>query len=420
MSDDSIFRQKSIEELSSPEQLDQLMQVTTTKGWVALLTFCALLGGAVLWGIVGSVPTRVQGTGVIINTGGVYDVMPLASGQIEELSVRPGDRVKEGEVIGHVKQPGLTDKIDKAQARLEELRERHNRLKQFQEKDTELQIELAKQERGSYKSSIRDAEERIAWLKEKVSSQQDLLKDGLITEKTLLRTKNELQSAQQRVDRLRSKLKQTSLQKLTSVNERQRQLSESRSQIEKLKLRVTQLREKLKSESEITSPHAGRIIEVLAEPGGLARRGRPVARLNRSGEGPQELEAMLYVPGTDGKKIKSNMDVHVSPTTVKKEEFGSINATVKRVSEFPATPARVERVLNNDRLVKMLTAKDAPYEMQADLKLDSTTFSGYEWSSSEGPETQIRSGTMCRATVTVEERRPIELVMPALKELIGV
>lgn len=419
-SKENIFRKKSIEELSSPEQLDQLMQVTTTKGWIALLTFCVLLGGSVFWGFIGRVPTRVQGTGVIIKTGGIYDVMPLASGQVTEISVRPGNRVEKGQVIAHLEQPALVDKIDKAKARLKELRDRHRRLQQFQNKGRELQIELVKQERESYRSSINDAQERISWLTEKVKSQKALLEEGLITEKTLLSTKNKLQSARQRVARLRSKLKQASLEKLTSVNQRRKELSRSRSQIEELELKVDQLEEQLKSDSEVTSPHAGRILEVLAEPGGVARRGQAIARLDRGQGGKQDLQAVLYIPGTDGKKVKSGMEVHVSPMTVKKEEFGSMKATVKRVSDFPATPARMERVLNNDQLVKMLAAKNAPYEMYASLKPDSSTFSGYKWSSSTGPKTQIRSGTMCRATVTVKERRPIELVMPALKKLFGV
>jgi HlyD family secretion protein len=416
----SVFRKKSVEELSSPDQLDQLMQVTTSKGWIALITFCAFLGAALLWGVVGSVPTRVQGTGVIIKTGGIYDVMPLASGQVTDVRVRPGDRVEKGQVIARVEQPELRDKLKQVREELEVLRSRHRRLKQFQEKDTELQVDLVKQERESYRASISDAQERIDWLTEKVDSQQNLLEEGLITKKTLLNTKNQLQSAQQRIARLRSKLKQTTLKKLTSVNQRQQEVSRSRSKIDKLELQVKQLKEQLQTDSEVTSPHAGRIIEVLVEPGGLAQRGRAIARLDRPGGGPQDLQAVVYIPGTDGKKVKSDMEVHVSPTTVKKEEFGSIKAEVSRVSEFPATPARMQRVLNNDQLVKMLAAKNAPYEMYASLKVDPSTFSGYKWSSSSGPQTHIRSGTMCQATVTVKERRPIELVMPALKKLFGV
>ena len=38
-----IFRKVALERLSSPEQLDQLMQVTSPKGWLALAGLGALL-----------------------------------------------------------------------------------------------------------------------------------------------------------------------------------------------------------------------------------------------------------------------------------------------------------------------------------------------------------------------------------------
>ncbi len=82
----TIFRKVSIERLSSPEQLDQLMQVTTTKSWVALCALGSLLIAALFWGFFGSIPTRVQGMGVLMRTGGVYDVVPLSSGQITEVN----------------------------------------------------------------------------------------------------------------------------------------------------------------------------------------------------------------------------------------------------------------------------------------------------------------------------------------------
>ena len=42
-SQDRIFRQAALDRLSSPEQLDQLMQVTTPKSWMALVAFIVLL-----------------------------------------------------------------------------------------------------------------------------------------------------------------------------------------------------------------------------------------------------------------------------------------------------------------------------------------------------------------------------------------
>ncbi len=53
-----IFRKAALERLSSPEQLDQLMQVTTPKGWLALIALAGLLVTAVILGFVGSIRSR--------------------------------------------------------------------------------------------------------------------------------------------------------------------------------------------------------------------------------------------------------------------------------------------------------------------------------------------------------------------------
>ena len=66
----TIFRKVSLERLSSPEQLDQLMQVTDPRGWLILSSFTAILVTAVTWGVFGSLPQTVAGMGKS-PTGGV-------------------------------------------------------------------------------------------------------------------------------------------------------------------------------------------------------------------------------------------------------------------------------------------------------------------------------------------------------------
>jgi hypothetical protein len=51
----NVFRKVSLDRLSSPEQLDQLMQVTDARGWIILSAFGIVLATAVLWGFLGSV-----------------------------------------------------------------------------------------------------------------------------------------------------------------------------------------------------------------------------------------------------------------------------------------------------------------------------------------------------------------------------
>ncbi|MCP3871222.1 MAG: NHLP bacteriocin system secretion protein, partial [Gammaproteobacteria bacterium] len=53
----AMFRKKALKKLSSPEQLDELLKVTTPHGWLALLALCAIVITIVLWGIFGRIPT---------------------------------------------------------------------------------------------------------------------------------------------------------------------------------------------------------------------------------------------------------------------------------------------------------------------------------------------------------------------------
>ena len=66
-----IFRKVSLARLSSPEQLDLMLRVTTPKTWIALLALWLILGAAILWGVAGRVATKAEGSGVVIRAGSV-------------------------------------------------------------------------------------------------------------------------------------------------------------------------------------------------------------------------------------------------------------------------------------------------------------------------------------------------------------
>jgi hypothetical protein len=64
-----IFRKAALERLSSPEQLDQLMQVTTPKGWLALIALTGLLVMVVIFGFVARIPITVTGQCILLDGG---------------------------------------------------------------------------------------------------------------------------------------------------------------------------------------------------------------------------------------------------------------------------------------------------------------------------------------------------------------
>ena len=49
----SIFRQKSIDKVSSPEKLDDYIRVTKPSVWMTLAAVGVLLVGTIVWGIFG-------------------------------------------------------------------------------------------------------------------------------------------------------------------------------------------------------------------------------------------------------------------------------------------------------------------------------------------------------------------------------
>lgn len=62
----SLFRQESLERLSSPEQLDQLMQIVTPKSWIPLGTLGVLVVAGLIWSVVGQIPITVSGRGLLV------------------------------------------------------------------------------------------------------------------------------------------------------------------------------------------------------------------------------------------------------------------------------------------------------------------------------------------------------------------
>jgi HlyD family secretion protein len=79
----------------------------------------------------------------------------------------------------------------------------------------------------------------------------------------------------------------------------------------------------------------------------------------------------------------------------------------------------MERVLRNEQLVKELSHAGSPIEVTADLFRDPNTRSGYRWSSPLGPPIGIFSGTLCNGNIVVDRKRPVEFVVPKIKETLG-
>ena len=62
MNTNGLFREKSLERISSPEQLDDYIRVVSPAIWLLLIGVVLLLAGVLVWASVGSIPvTNAEG-----------------------------------------------------------------------------------------------------------------------------------------------------------------------------------------------------------------------------------------------------------------------------------------------------------------------------------------------------------------------
>lgn len=121
-----VFREVSLERLSSPEQLDSLMKITSPRGWLAFVAVGLLIVCGIIWGMYGSLPTKMNGVGVLIVPGGVQNIFSSAQGQVSDVRVTVNDMVNQGDVIARMRQPALLKAIENAQNELDALQKSPN------------------------------------------------------------------------------------------------------------------------------------------------------------------------------------------------------------------------------------------------------------------------------------------------------
>lgn len=90
--DTQIFRKKSLESISSPEQLNDYLKVTNIGIWVLLASVILLLAGLFAWSTVGRLETTANGVAVVENGTAQILIYDTSKGDIKSgMTVRMGD-----------------------------------------------------------------------------------------------------------------------------------------------------------------------------------------------------------------------------------------------------------------------------------------------------------------------------------------
>ena len=417
-SPEKIFRAAALQRLSSPEQLDQLVGITRPADWLAALVIGILLGAAAIWSVIGRIPTRVSGEGILISEAGrVVDVVSAVGGRLGSVDVSVGDHVVQDQIIAQISQTEAEQRYRNAAEVLRERQHEHDELVSTIHRELDAKAADFAAQQSGLEQAIAASEQRTAYLTETVAGMEGLNAKGFTTRRELEDRRADLNTSRQRVIDARNEIQRLTTQRhdLESQREMDRLASEFR--VNEARREMERLGGTLERDSRLKSPIDGQVFEIKVSRGGVLAAGTPVVAIESEGK---NLQAIIYVPAERGKNVQPGMEVRIEPTMIKREEYGTMVGKVASISGFPVTAEGMAAVLHNEALVRQFSRDGAPYVVLVELQQDPAAASGYHWSSGAGPPVRLTTGTLARAEITTREQPPIDLVVPIMRRISGI
>lgn len=414
-----IFREQALTELQASEQLDKLIQVISPRAWVALVAFYLLLITVILWGFFGSIPTRVEGKGILlVEDGHVYNaVAPPGGGRIAEILVSERKEVKKGEAIATLEHPDIAEKLQLSKDYLEKLK--REQLDLIKQGDLEIANRSAqiKNQTESLNISLQNETKNLKDVEALVKLKEDNFKKGLVALQDIESTRRDYYAVKERLEQLQIQITQLISQEDDFKAQWRQRLKDRELTILAEQLKTNDLESSLNVSKTVVSPADGIVVNINTSVGKMVPEGGSIVTITSLGEG---LDALTFMLPHEGQRVKPGMTALISPTNIEKEEYGSMRGNVLSVSEFPEAAETIIALLHNEEITKEFVSKGAPIAIRLRVIRNPNTFSGYQWSSSQGPDRKISPGTLSDVNITVKEQPPISLIVPALKKLLGV
>lgn len=443
----NLFRTKSLEKLSSPEQLDKLIVINTPMTGIALLGGAFILIAVILWGIFARVPITEEGTGILMRDGDVKSVYADTQGVILKSNISSGDAVKKGDVLYEVGNTETTEAVERLQERIDQVESvTFYSSNDIATADTKPLIDMKTQkaklslESNAYsnqlsevKSQYNKKKEEVSSLKKEMESAEERFLNVDNTSPDYLKLQNDYSKASTAYSTALSELKsleatmmESELQasagaEAESVNiaaleeqfetAKQATLNELKSQKEQY--------EGLNSGMKIKAKSDGIVYSTLVTNGSMVSKDTEVARISEAEEG-SDFRAICYISLVDGKKIREGMEVKIYPSTYEKEEYGHMHGVVVNVDEYATSLADLYTAVGEQSLVEFFAMTGPVVEVECEIKKDPNTVSGYEWSSKRGRNVELVEGTFLGGAVIIEEVPPISMLIPKLKTFFNV
>lgn len=374
---------KFIVQLSSAEQLDRLLVIVRMPGWIALLSLLVLTFLILLWACFGRITVTSSAMGIFFNPEAIELVQSNLRGVIAEIPFKPGDIVKEGDILIVLKDPEKIIELQEAQEQIKLLEERLS-----QEKKN-----------ANEKTSIELAKNRAIYELQKKRLQELQAKPGV--EQVLYTLQVEMKNQEAAILILEQKLTHPDgilIQYDGKVEELQEKLA-------LLKRRVAGL--------SVRAPANGRILFIEVVPGEEVDFGKNILWFEK--EEMAETHSLIYsfFPLEKSGPIEPGMKALIQFNSVDANVYGKMLGSVKSVYPFStSSQGGILHALPSSELRSYLTQGRASVAVVIEPKVDRNTASGFAWTTNLGPPTRPTIGSITTVEVITEAKRPITYIIP--------
>lgn len=415
--DDRSSEFAAYDDVSSPERLDEVVRVSSPMSTIFALFLLFTLLCALTWGFAGTITTRVYGQGLILFEDARTDQVSAAgAGRVAEVLVEPGDLVSTGDVVARLSNAPVRRRLEEATRRLGELREDLAALQDARDLDLAEFDQVSSRRRESLERRIAQGEQVLENLRERLSANERLLERGLVNSAVVSELRTQIFQAMQDIEIARSALTRLDLDRDERAGNWRVQLTEARQAVSRQRALVRERQVEAEASATVVAPTHGEVVEVLVGEGSPVRAGTTVITVIEPGA---RLSTLAFMPALRAKLVEEGMDALVSPSTVRREEFGAMRGEVAFVSRFPLSSEALQARLQNPDLVRTFLAGGPPLLVRIHLR-ESAGTGGYAWTSGGEPPVEITPGTLAEVSVVTRTQRPVTLLLPALRRFLGI
>lgn len=400
-----------------PDQIDTLLSIVPKRSWIALTTIALLLGLLAAWTFFGSIPIRLEGRGLVVSKEGLFNIQAKVKGTLSELSYKPGDFVKEGDIIAKIIDPLEQVKLEAARLKVSQLTQNLADLKIKLDKEALATKETNKKALKSKEDQATQMAINVETAATEITRKQKLKDEGLIKNQEVTDAINDAAKKKTELANLKvdiSKL-QAEIAKEPPSGEYENKQKELRQAIES-----RDILEANQANYNITSPDQGKILGIFFHKGDLIELGNVVVWLEHISSETEDqsisFEIYSFFPLEKGKKITVGEAVEVDLSMVNVQEYGSMLGKVKSVSPYAISRENLMDSIRNKELVDYLMQESTAMQQVTIVPdLDPSTPSGLRWTSGTGPDTKITTGSLATVKVTIDRLRPIYFIAPLWK-----